>query len=549
MLNKINFRPKGPVLIIVLDGVGIAPPGPGNAFALADTKNLDRWIEETKELDLYCELKAHGPAVGLPSEEDMGNSEVGHNTLGSGQIVAQGPKLVNKVIESGDIFDTGPWKNIVERGKNGGTLHLIGLLSDGNVHSHMDHLFGLLDGAVNNDIEEVRIHVLLDGRDVPPDSSLDYIDQLQSKLDDINDEKRDYRIASGGGRMYVTMDRYESNWQIVKRGWDAHVRGVVADEDVHSDYPGYFSGPEEAIKAGREHDPKRLDQYALPFVIMDGNGKPVGKMEDGDAVIFFNFRGDRALEITRAFEEEDFQKFDREEYPDVFYCGMMEYDSELGIPENYLVEPPSIPNASIKYLCKLGIKQFAIAETHKFGHVTYFWNGNTSDYFDRELESYREIKSLPNEMTESHPGMKGPEVTEALIRAIKSGEYPYLRCNYANGDMVGHTGNLEAAVEAMTAVDECLGKVVETVKEKDGITIITADHGNCEDMLDRGKVSTKHSCNPVFFMILDRNNQGKYVVDTKPVDEPGLSNVASTLFNLLGYERPKEYRKSLIRFL
>lgn len=549
-LGSFNGR-RGPLLLIIMDGVGIGPDDDTNAVYLANPVNLKKYKEECASRNLYMQLKAHGPAVGLPSEKDMGNSEVGHNAMGAGKIYAQGAKLVNKSIDTGRMFETDTWSQYVKPlGGSDHTVHFIGLLSDGNVHSHIDQLFGLLDGVATSGIKNVRIHTLMDGRDVPERSALDYIKPLEEKLQKIMDKHSDYdyQIASGGGRMYVTMDRYESDWGVVKRGWDAHVRGVVKDQEMKNGYKGYYKSAEEAIKHGRECFPKKNDQTAPPFVVVDDDGHPVGKIADGDVVINFNFRGDRAIEISKAFELENFNEFDREYYPNVKYLGLLEYDDAEHIPNDYLVPPPDIKDTLSDYCCANGIKQFAIAETHKYGHVTYFWNGNRTGYICADKEAYTEIKSEPSEMIPDNPVMKADEVCAETMRILKSLEYDFVRVNFANGDMVGHTGIMDATITAVKKVDECVGKLVELNRRLNGITIITADHGNSDGMKNKdGSPKTSHTLNPVPFYIIDKNWDGEYRLKND-LNEPGLTNIASTMLNLLGLKKPEQYRDSLVKF-
>ena len=355
--------PEGPVVIIIMDGVGIGSGGEDDAVALARTPPLDALHTQCP----HTQLLAHGTAVGLPSDGDMGNSEVGHNALGAGRVFAQGAKLVNNALESGHLFQGEVWQAILEKGRAGGAMHLIGLLSDGNVHSHIDQLSALIREAAAQGLGRLYVHALLDGRDVPEKSALTYVDRLEALLGDLSaGTDRTYRIASGGGRMLVTMDRYEADWTIVERGWNAHVHGQGRA----------FTSTREAIETYRAEDPELIDQFMAEFVIHDDDG-PVGKIADGDAVVFFNFRGDRALEISRAFEAgDDFDKFDRGPRPDVLYAGIMQYDGDLLIPQRFLVEPPTIERTLGEYLAQNGVAQFACAETQKYGHVTYFWNGN-----------------------------------------------------------------------------------------------------------------------------------------------------------------------------
>ncbi|HOJ27816.1 MAG TPA: 2,3-bisphosphoglycerate-independent phosphoglycerate mutase [Spirochaetota bacterium] len=537
-------RRKGPLVLIIMDGIGIGPHDEGNAFFLARTPVLDKLMQTCP----YTTLKAHGTAVGLPSDADMGNSEVGHNALGAGRIFDQGAKLVDKAIESKQIFSTEIWHKLLEKPVNTGTtLHFIGLLSDGNVHSHINHLFKLIEQAAKEGVKKIRVHILLDGRDVPETSALQYVDSLEKFLHTFNQNGFDFCIASGGGRMVTTMDRYEADWNIVKRGWDVHVLGKGRA----------FTSATEAIETYRKEQPGITDQY-LPSFVIAKDGKPVGPIIDGDSVILYNFRGDRAIEISRAFEEKDFNKFDRERFPDIVFAGMMEYDGDLHIPKNYLVFPPSIDKTISEYLVHNGCRQFAISETQKFGHVTYFWNGNRSGMFDQNYETYQEIPSDRVQFNE-RPWMKAAEITDAVIDAINSNKYDFIRLNYANGDMVGHTGILEAAIIAAETVDLCIGRLLHAIDNTGAIAIITADHGNLDEMYEKdaktgtikidkktGKPQpkTSHTLNPVPFIIYDSQYNGEYTLTTHK--EQGLANVAATICTLLGFHSPEEYYPSLV---
>jgi 2,3-bisphosphoglycerate-independent phosphoglycerate mutase len=534
--NKFSGR-KGPLLLVIMDGVGIGKEYDGNAVYKANTPNLDKLMSGS----LVTQLKAHGPAVGLPSEGDMGNSEVGHNAMGAGRVFSQGAKLVERSIQSGDIFKSDVWTQMVEKGKSGGTIHFIGLLSDGNVHSHINHLTSLIKNAAENGVTKLCVHPLLDGRDVGEKSALDYIRPLQQLLDKISAEKGfNYNIGSGGGRMVTTMDRYNADWDVVKRGWETHVKGNGRK----------FKSAEEAIQTLYDEDPNITDQYLGQFVIVDENENPIGKILDGDCVLNFNFRGDRAIEITRAFEEEDFIEFERGPKPDVLYAGMMEYDGDLHIPSKYIVEPPAIANTVSEYLCAENVTQFAISETQKFGHVTYFWNGNRSGYINQSVEEYVEIPSDKIEFDKA-PKMKAVEITDKSLELLKSGKYQFGRINFANGDMVGHSGKMDAAVEAVEIVDESLGRLLKVVEELGGIAVVTADHGNSDEMWTEknGKraVKTAHTLNPVPFIIVDPQNKGEYKM--AQIDNPGLSNIAATLLNLLGYNKVQDFDNSLIEFI
>lgn len=536
-LNRLKaFRGrKGPLLLIIMDGIGIGPQDDSNAVYLANTPNMDRLFKS----DLYTELKAHGTYVGLPTDKDMGNSEVGHNALGSGRVFDQGARLVNRALDTGLIFKTSLWNRIIKRSENGGTIHFIGLLSDGNVHSHIDHLNKMIDQCAESKAGNVRVHTLLDGRDVDAKSALDYIIPTQKRLEEIsNSNGFNYCIASGGGRMKVTMDRYNADWDIVRKGWETHVQGKGRR----------FKTAEDAVRINYEEDPDITDQYMPAFVIEDDAGVPVGPIRDGDAVIFFNFRGDRAIQISRAFIDPDFSEFERGPVPDVIYAGMMEYDGDTHIPPEFLVQPPVIDNTISEYLCAEQVTMFAISETQKFGHVTYFWNGNRSGYIDDSLEMYEEIPSDRIEFDKA-PMMKAVEIKDRVLSLMKEGKYRFGRLNFANGDMVGHTGKMKAAVTAVETVDQCVGELVDTVKELGGIAVITADHGNGDEMftIDKAgakKAKTAHTLNQVPFVIYDPLYQGEYHM--AEIKDPGLSNVASTLLNLLGYENPEEYNPSLI---
>ncbi len=538
-LNKLSqFHGRsGPLLLIIMDGIGLGPSNDTNAVYLANTPNLDSLCASS----LFTTLQAHGVAVGLPSDEDMGNSEVGHNALGAGMITDQGAKLVAKAIASGTMFQSPLWRRIVSLGAGGGAVHFIGLLSDGNVHSHIAHLFAMLDECAKSHVQRVRVHALLDGRDVPDRSGLKYVLSLQEKLKSINESLgTDYSIASGGGRMKVTMDRYEADWNIVKRGWDAHVLGQGRP----------FSSASEAVERLYAEDANASDQYLEPFVVCGPDGTPAGAIGDGDAAIFFNFRGDRAVEISRAFIETDFDKFDRQRFPDVLFAGMTLYDGDTGTPPHYLVAPPVIQGVVSEYFCAEGIRTFALSETQKYGHVTYFWNGNRSGYIDESLETFVEIPSDKIRF-DLAPKMKAREIVEQTAALLRTGRYRFGRINFPNGDMVGHTGNMNATIEAVEEVDRSVGMLLSIVKDLQGVAVVTADHGNADVMVDIDKkgnrrARTAHSLSRVPFAICDSQYRGEY--EMARLDKAGLSNVAATLLNLLGYERPDSYDPSLIRF-
>ncbi|GHU57468.1 putative 2,3-bisphosphoglycerate-independent phosphoglycerate mutase [Clostridia bacterium] len=524
------------ILLVVMDGIGFSKTGLGDAVTLANTPVLDNLLKTCPN----TRLKAHGTAVGLPDDSDMGNSEVGHNALGCGQVYAQGAKLVNASIESGKMYESDTWREVTGNVKtNNSTLHFIGLLSDGNVHTNIDHLFSLIRQAKKEGVAKVRAHILLDGRDVPATSALTYVDALEKVFSELNDDGFDGRIASGGGRMKITMDRYEADWGMVERGWRTHVLGQSPDG-------AFYNSAKEAITKLREVTPGIIDQDLPPFVIGE-NGSAVGRIVSKDSVVLFNFRGDRAIEISRAFDDENFDKFDRGAKPDVVYAGMLEYDGDLHIPRKYLVNPPEIKETLSELLVNSGLRQYAVSETQKFGHVTYFWNGNKSGKFSEELETYKEIESDRVSFDE-RPWMKSAQITDDLIDVLESGVYDFVRCNYPNGDMVGHTGNLDATRAGVEAVDLALARLIP-VCDKQGYTlIVTADHGNADEMLEKDKkgniaVRTAHSLNPVPLIIYDRNMK----IALKDGGNFGLANVAGTVAHLFGLTPPASWQETVIR--
>ena len=536
-----TFVPRpGPLLVVVADGVGIAPDAPSNAVTRAHTPTLDALLNSP----MSVALKAHGLAVGLPSDDDMGNSEVGHNAMGAGRIFAQGAKLVNQALASGTLFHSDVWRTAIGQARNA-TLHFIGLHSDGNVHSHNEHLYKMLAQAAGEGVTRVRLHLLHDGRDVPARSALHYLATTEAVLAELNQRPGlDYRIASGGGRMTITMDRYGADWDMVARGYHCHTHGVGRP----------FTSATEAVET-MYAETDAGDQYLEAFVVVDGSqggrpGLPVGAMADGDAVILYNFRGDRSIEISRAYEEPDFAVFDRGRHPEVFFAGILQYDGDALVPKNYLVEPPAIDRTMGEYLCAEGVPSFAVSETQKFGHVTYFWNGNRSGYIDASLETYVEIPSDNVEFNKT-PAMKAREITAATIELLRSGRYRFGRINFPNGDMVGHTGVFDATTEAMEAIDECMARLLAVIDEVGGICIYTADHGNADVMFTESTDGvrspvTSHTLSPVPFVIHDPGYHGEYRLDPPP--GAGLANVAATVMNLLGFEPPSDYEPGLIRF-
>lgn len=533
--------PKGPVVLVVMDGIGRGAGDEADAVSIATTPTLDRlWVPGAR-----AELRAHGHAVGLPTDDDMGNSEVGHNALGAGKIYEQGAKLVNRAIASGSLFEGATWQQIIARAVKGGAIHFLGLLSDGNVHSHLDHLEAMMSAAAKAGAKRLYVHALLDGRDVPPTSALEYIDRTERFLAGLRASAVDARIVSGGGRMKITMDRYEADWPMVERGWHTH---VLADGRA-------FASATEAVNTLRGEHPGIIDQDLPAFVVA-----PAQPMQDGDSVVMFNFRGDRAIEISRAFDDAEFDKFDRVRKPDVLYAGMMEYDGDLHVPVHYLVSPPQIERPMGELLAAAHVPQLAISETQKYGHVTYFWNGNRSGMFDSGTETYVEIPSdrVP---FEQRPWMKAAEITDRLIAELRTGKHRFARVNYANGDMVGHTGAFDATVLAVEAVDLQLARLAAAVQELQGILVVTADHGNADEMFQRdkkGKVlrdkqgqpvaKTSHTLNPVPFLIHDPVRGDVYEIDPEKAKTAGIANVTATCIELLGFVPPDDLESSILRF-
>lgn len=540
--NKHFTGPKGPVVLVIMDGVGIGKNPQSDFVKQANTPNLD-WLQENA---IYTQVRAHGVSVGLPDDGDMGNSEVGHNAIGCGRVFSQGASLVGRAIESGMMYAEGSvWQELLANvNEKSSTLHFIGLFSDGNVHSNLAHLESMLLKAKEQGVKKARIHALIDGRDVPPTSALEYVDRFENFLTKINDGAVDYCIASGGGRMFITMDRYNADWDMVKRGWATHVKAEGRR----------FNSMREAVETFRMEKPGILDQD-LPAFVIERSGAPVGSIIDGDSVIFFNFRGDRALEITKAFEADDLKEFDRGPKPNVLYAGMMQYDGDLKAPKRYLVSPPAIDRTMSEYLSNSGIKQLAISETQKFGHVTYFFNGNNSGKFP--TETWQEITS-DNCPFEDAPRMKADAITDVVVQAITKNEFHFIRLNFPNGDMVGHTGVLNAVKLAVEAVDENVGRIMAAVKKVNGILICSADHGNADDMCEldktgklildeqgRTKPKTAHSLNPVPVIIYDPSGAAKASLAELP--EPGIANLAATCILLLGFEPPEDYAPSLVK--
>lgn len=556
-------KPDGPVALIIMDGVGQAPDTAWNAVTTARTPFLDKLMAGEGPEGApthFCELEASGKSVGLPTMGDMGNSEVGHNALGAGRVFDQGAKLVNNAFRTGN-FKSEVWKWLLQEciSPATGTLHLLGLYSDGNVHSHVNHVFQLIDAAVDDGAKRIRVHVLADGRDVSERSALDYFGPLEKRLEALRESDIDVRIASGGGRMVCTMDRYEADWGMIERGWRAHCLGDTTLDTFKSSV------------AAVHHfykDPKMVDQYFPPFVVVDDQGEPVGPIQDGDSVLFWNFRGDRSIEISMAFEsdEDSFNYFDRKRVPKTRYAGMMQYDGDAGIPARYLVSPPAIKRTVPEYCVHNGLKRYSVSETQKYGHVTYFYNGNRAAKFDQSLEKYTCVPSYL-EREHTRPWMRAAEISDEIIKELDDFKPDLMVVNFPNGDMVGHTGHMVASRMAMECVDLCLARVVPEIISRGGVVVLTADHGNCDIMAELGKdgqpkpgsqpegwrAKVSHTVQRVP-MVISGKIMDKYEIDTTArwgdVPEckyPGIVNLAPTVLNLLGLEAPEDYVPSMLK--
>ena len=528
-MNKLEYG--GPVVLCILDGVGLRNEETGNALKQSHADFLHRAMKDYPML----KLQASGEAVGiLPG--DMGNSEVGHNALGAGQIIKQGIARIEEQFTSGEIWRSDAWRGALANVLiHNSTLHFSGIFSDGNVHSSINHLARMIAAAHKEGAKKIRIHLVFDGRDVPPQSEPIYIEALEKFLTRFPD--CDYKIASGGGRMVFVADRYESNWDVVKAGWDAIVWGIA---------PRQFHSAKEAVATFRAEDPEIQDQYLPPFVVVNAAGQAVGPVREGDSFIYYDFRADRAIEIAEAFTYEDFPYFDRgttgNRRLDVYFAGMTEYNSDTHVPEHQLVAPTKITDTLPSFLGERGISQFAVSETVKFGHVTYYFNGNS--YEKSPLEEHVEIPSdtLP---FDTRPWMKSAETTDALLNALP--DYKFLRINYPGGDMVGHLGGMETTITAIEAIDIQLARIAKKVDELGGMMIITADHGNAEELVDEaGQPKTAHSTNPVPCIFYDNtDNRSRYHL--RSLRDAGLSNVAATIALLLGQpDYPATWRQPLI---
>ncbi len=596
-MQKLHY--DGPVVLVIMDGVGLSPKRSGNAVRQAHTEFLDNAMLKY----LNIPLAASGEAVGIMPGQ-MGNSEVGHNALGSGQIIKQGVAQVEESFATGDIWISKAWKGAIkflkDHEKVHPTLHFAGIFSDGGVHSDIRHLEKMIQQAYDEGIRKIRIHCVFDGRDVAPQSEPKYIERIEKFCKQFKDA--DFRIASGAGRMVATADRYESDWGMVKRGWDMMVHGKA---------PRQFISAAEAIKTLRRENPQVQDQYLPAFVIVEDLASrsalasraikaqasdaptrktvPIGKVQDGDAFIYYDFRADRAVEIAQAFTDTNFDKFDRAKsssskssvrsaevkskdgalsiknqtkvkcvkntpstgenpkatnwLPEIYFAGLTEYNSDKHIPKNILVPPIQIQDPLNVYLGQHKISQMAISETVKFGHITYYFNGNSYKKMPREGQI--EIIS-DTQPFNTRPWMKSAEITDTALMAMD--KFQFVRLNYPGGDMVGHFGELQPTIIAMEAVDAQLARLAEKVDQLGGMMIVTADHGNAEELLDQdGNPKTAHTTNPVPCIFYDNTKNAK-LYHSANLKNPGLANIASTIATLLGVpDYPAIWQKPLIK--
>ena len=533
------FSGRGPLIHVVLDGWGVGAADETNAVNRANLPVMSRLIRGCP----YTQLWTHGKYVGLPNEKDMGGSEVGHMTMGAGMVMEQGPTLIQNLLQSGEFFENPVLSRIIQNCVERDTpLHLLGLLSNGNIHSHVDHTEAIIRHAFQSGIRRCYLHALLDGRDVGVQSALDFTEPFEKLFSELKGQRPgiDYAFASGGGREVITMDR-DNNWEKIETGWQIHVQGQSENQ---------FPSIRDAIEHFRKQNPEIIDQDIPGFVIIR-NGEAVGRIEDQHALIFTNFRGDRATEFSQAVLADDFPYFERYRCPEVLFAGMTQYDQDNQIPPDYLVGTPVVEEPFGKRILELGLKQFRLSETQKFAHVTFFFNGGYREPLDPLQENYHFIASDKIPSFAERPAMKAPGISKKAVEFINSGEYQYGLINFANADMVGHTGDFQATVRAVEAVDAALDNIVRAIDAVNGLLVITADHGNADEMLISNQngtleISTKHSLNPVPFLIYDPLYNGDYRL--KPFGQDynnNLSNIAATNFLLLGQAVPDDLAPSL----
>jgi 2,3-bisphosphoglycerate-independent phosphoglycerate mutase len=540
-MNKLHY--DGPVVLAVLDGFGLSNNVAGNAVIAANKPNIDRLLNEYPTL----KIGASGEYVGL-SAGQMGNSEVGHYIMGAGQIIKQTLPMVDDVFATGKVFETETWKKSIQNVKDKKSkLHFIGLMSDGRVHSDIQHLFKMIEQSDKDDIQTIRIHFLHDGRDVAAQSEPKYLDMCENFLKPFNDKGRDYKIASGTGRSYATMDRYWSDPDMMKRALEAHVYGTARP----------FRSAKEVLDTFKSENAKIDDQWLPTYTIVDEKGLPIGAMSDGDTVIFDNFRADRAIEFSEmmTLSNEEFTHFDRGDLPKVFYVGLVEYDQDRHIPANVLVESAKVDGVLAELETQNGLKRYVISESVKFGHVTFYFNGNKKGKIDEKLEEYVDLPNKTGQVWQ-FPWMRSDDLTDNLVERITANDFQSILVNYPNGDMVGHEARMDASIIAVEALDLALGRLMEAVDKVGGVLVVTADHGNIEEeyyLDDKGEIvlengqpvrKTSHTNNPIPFVIYDNTlNREKYTLKD---GDFGLANVAATMATLHGLTPMSQWSESMI---
>ena len=530
-MNEIKYT--GPVVLLIMDGVGLSDRTEGNALRHANLPTLDHLMANYPTIS----LGAAGHYVGVP-DGDSGNSEVGHNAMGAGQIIPQGPLRIQQAFDDGAVFATGTWKDAIKNViYHNSTLHFIGIFSDGNVHNNIHQIFAMMKQAMDEGVARIRIHPAFDGRDTPPQSAEKYVKMFDDFVASLGNP--DFKLADGGGRMTTWADRYENDWGVVENGWNIAVRGVGRE----------FPDAIVAINTLRAEVNPTSDQYLPPFVLVDENGQPVGPIKKDDSVIYADFRADRAIMPSVAFTYYDFSHFDRGDFSpdDIYYAGVTEYNSDTHVPAHILVPPMSISHTLSDLLNANRISQYTISETVKYGHITYYFDGN--HYLENSsLRNYKEVPSEDDtESIVTRPWMKSAEITDQLIAALESQQYQFLRVNYPNGDMVGHFAKMQPTIIAMEALDLAIERVVEVVNKLGGITIITSDHGNAEELADTdGTPRTAHTTNKVpCIFVDDTENSQKYHLAE---GDFGLANLASTISTLLGVPPDPAWLPPIIKY-
>ncbi|MDX2472040.1 MAG: 2,3-bisphosphoglycerate-independent phosphoglycerate mutase [SAR324 cluster bacterium] len=530
---KQHFSGNRLLVNIVLDGYGIGSKDYKDAVFQAKTPFMDHLRATYASTMIYT----HGFHVGLPGATDLGGSEVGHLTLGAGQIIAQGPTMISNAMADGSFFVQEQYREAIEKGKTN-SLHLFGLLSDGNVHSHIDHFIAVIKDAAKNGVPKLYLHVLMDGRDVGIQSAGEYTDQIERVFAGIlkANPTFDYAFASAGGREIISMDR-DQNWAKIEAGYRTHVLGKAGQ---------VFGSMKEAIEFFRSENKDLIDQDMPPFNIKNAAGE-VPRMKDGDVLLGMNFRADRASQFAKVIDNQSFTPFAMPDRPKLHFVGMSVYDADTNLPKNVIMGSPEVKNPFGKRMLDLGFKQFRLAETQKFAHVTFFFNGGYRNPLDASQEHYLLIDSDKIQSFADAPKMKALEIAAKAEELISSGDYAYGLINFANADMVGHTGKMKEAIEAVETVDVALKRVIEAIKKAGGVAVITADHGNADEMLIKNKKTggeeacTKHSINPVPLVVFDPNYKGDYKLQSLGENNPlTLAQIAATNFILLGLDPPTD---------